>query len=378
MTNVRPVSPSAICNVLTSESVTEGHPDKVADLIADSILDAHLAQDPLARVACEVLVKDARVVLAGEITSSAQVDHDAIVRQAIAAIGYTDPDESFNASTVRILDLLGQQAAEISAGVNGRSDPEGHQGAGDQGIMFGYASNETEELLPLPAVLAHRLTQALAQARHSGAAPWLRPDAKSQVSVIHDRERPESVTAVVVSTQHDAATPLRTVEGFVRDAIIPCALDEWHNPRIRVLVNPAGTFTQGGPSADCGVTGRKVMVDSYGGLARHGGGAFSGKDPSKVDRSAAYFARFVARQVVSEGLAERCEIQVAYAIGRSTPVGLSVDTFGTGPWRAALEYTRRFDWTPAGIIAELSLRRPIFSATTNYGHFGRAGFAWET
>ena len=364
-------------HILTSESVTEGHPDKVADFIADSILDAHLAQDPLARVACEVLVKDNRIILAGEITSTADVDRAHTARDAIRAIGYVDPAEPFAADTATVIDLIGSQAPEIGAGVSGAHDANHQQGAGDQGIMFGFATDESPELLPLPITLAHRLSQALAQARRAGRAPWLRPDGKTQVSVSYEHGRPCAVTTIVVSTQHDSATRLETVAEFIRDDLIPCALGEWFAPDVRVLVNPSGTFTQGGPSADCGVTGRKIMVDSYGGLARHGGGAFSGKDASKVDRSAAYFARHVARQVVTEGLARRCEIQVAYAIGQSAPVGLAVDTFGTGKPDDASAFARSFDWTPASIITQLGLRKPVFRRTTNYGHFGRPGFAWE-
>ncbi len=363
--------------VQTAEAVTEGHPDKVADYIADSILDAHLAQDPLARVACEVLVKGGHAILAGEISSRARVDHEATVRGAIRAIGYLDGGASFTADGVRVVDITTLQAAEISRGVDGEHDPGRHQGAGDQGLMFGYATRETDDLMPLPAVLAHRLAAGLARARCTGEAPWLRPDGKTQVSVAYDGATPRAVAAVVVSTQHAAGTPRSVVEGFVRESLLPAVLGDWHHGAIALHVNPAGSFVEGGPDADCGLTGRKIMVDTYGGLARHGGGAFSGKDATKVDRSAAYFARFVARRAVLQGLAARCEIQVAYAIGRSEPVGLSVETFGTGDVGEVLAFAHGFDWTPGGIIERLDLQRPIYRQTTNYGHFGRRGFTWE-
>ena len=362
----------------TSESVSEGHPDKVCDYIADSILDAHLAQDPHARVACEVLCKTDHVVLAGEITSHAAVDHEAVVRQAIREIGYTYADQPFRADDAQIITLLTAQAPEIAQGVDAAKNRSGEQGAGDQGIMFGYATAETPELMPLPIVLAHRLSRTLAELRKQGAAAWLRPDSKTQVSVVYDGNTPVAVSHVLVSTQHAPDVERATVEQFITETLVPRALGEWHGgERIEVIVNPTGSFVQGGPSADAGVTGRKIIVDTYGGMGRHGGGAFSGKDPSKVDRSGAYFCRYVARQVVQSGLAARAEVQVAYAIGRAKPVSVLVNTFGTGSEREAAAFVERYDFRPAAIIERLDLLRPIYRETTNYGHFGRAGLPWE-
>ena len=358
-------------HVFTSESVSEGHPDKVCDFIADSVLDAHLAQDPAARVACEVLCKDGDVVLAGEITSRATVDHVAVAREAIRTVGYTDAAEPFNAAGVRVTELISQQAPEIAQGVD-------TGGAGDQGLMFGYASDETAELMPLPILLAHALARRLAADRKAGVQRWLRPDAKTQVSVAYDGAEPVEVRTVLVSTQHAASASQDEIRHYVATSLLPAVLGGWHHDGLEVLVNPTGGFVLGGPSADCGVTGRKIIVDSYGGMGRHGGGAFSGKDPSKVDRSGAYFGRFVARQVVREGLARRCEVQVAYAIGRDTPVSVRVDTFGTGDAAAAERFVlERFDFRPGAVIERLGLRRPIYRGTTNYGHFGRAGLPWE-
>jgi S-adenosylmethionine synthetase len=361
----------------TSESVSEGHPDKVCDFIADSILDAYLAQDPRARVACEVLCKAGQVVLAGEITSLAEVDHPAIVRLAIGKVGYTEPVEPFNAHGVLITEWITRQAVEIAQCVDAATSPSGEQGAGDQGIMFGYATNETPELMPLPILLAHRLTQGLAWDRKSGAVTWLRPDAKAQVSVLYEGNHPIAVTDILVSTQHAPRTEHGAILAYVRERLAPRALGDWFRHNIRVLVNPTGSFVQGGPSADCGVTGRKIIVDTYGGAGRHGGGAFSGKDPSKVDRSGAYFCRYVARQLIQEGLACRAEVQVAYAIGVAQPVSVRVDTFGTGDERVAGNFVGRFDWRPDAIIEQLDLLRPIYRETTNYGHFGRQGLPWE-
>lgn len=357
-------------HVFTSESVSEGHPDKVCDFIADSILDAYLAQDPYSRVACEVLVKDRHVVLAGELTSRGQVDVEAVVREAIRTIGYVDPSEPFHADGVDVRVLLTRQAPEISQGVD-------VGGAGDQGIMFGYASDETPALMPLPITLAHALSRRLASDRHDGVVAWLRPDAKTQVSVRYDGARPVQVDTVLISTQHDAAVAQGEISAYVRDALIPAVLGEWNRSGLTVLVNPTGSFVQGGPSADAGVTGRKIIVDSYGGAGRHGGGAFSGKDGTKVDRSGAYFARFVARAVVAAGLASRAEVQVAYAIGVADPVSVRVETFGTGDDEGATRFAEGFDYRPQAIIERLGLRRPIFRTTTNYGHFGRAGLPWE-
>jgi S-adenosylmethionine synthetase len=357
--------------IFSSESVSEGHPDKVCDFIADSILDAHLAQDPRARVACEVLVKDGHVVLAGEITSTATVDYDAIVRGAIESIGYVDPSEAFNAKGVTIIELLSKQSAHIAQGVD-------TGGAGDQGIMFGYATDETAELMPLPILLAHRLSSMIAGDRKAGRAAWLRPDAKTQVSVEYDSSGPVAVRTVLVSTQHAADVSQEEIFRYVATDLVPRALGTWNHDAIEILVNPTGIFAIGGPSADAGVTGRKIIVDTYGGMGRHGGGAFSGKDPSKVDRSGAYFGRYVARQIVKAGLARRAEVQVAYAIGRAEPVSVRVDTFGTGDARAAEAFVRDgFDFRPNAITERLELRRPIYRETTNYGHFGRAGLPWE-
>ena len=358
--------------ILTSESVSEGHPDKVCDYIADSILDAHLEQDPRARIACEVLCKSNVVIVAGEITSTAEVEVAKVVRQAVKDIGYTDPSEPFNADVLRIEQYVTRQASEIARGVDGAE-----QGAGDQGIMFGYATNETPELMPLPILLAHRIARGLADDRHTAAAPWLRPDAKTQISVRYDGRTPAELANVLVSTQHAPGMSTPEIERYLREHLLPRVLGDWYRPELRLQVNPAGSFEEGGPSVDCGVTGRKIIVDTYGGAARHGGGAFSGKDPSKVDRSGAYFCRYVARQVVAHGLAQRAEVLVAYAIGVAEPVSVSVDTFGTGDDDAADEFVSQFDFRPGAIIERLDLLRPIYKRTTNYGHFGRSEFPWE-
>lgn len=361
----------------TSESVSEGHPDKVSDYIADSILDAYLAQDPHARVACEVLCKAETVVLGGEISSTATVNHEAVVRQAIRDIGYSDPTCAFNADGVRVLQFISTQSPDIAQGVDAIQNDEGEQGAGDQGIMFGFACTETSELMPLPIFLAHQLTRGLAEDRKSGAYGWIRPDAKSQVSVSYGGNTPVAVTDVLVSTQHSEAVSQKEISRYVREVLAPRCLGKWFHRNIRFRVNPTGSFVLGGPSADCGVTGRKIIADTYGGAARHGGGAFSGKDPSKVDRSAAYFCRFIARQLIRSQIAKRAELQVAYAIGVAKPISVKIDTFGTGDFRAALEFVKRFDFRPAAIIELLDLLRPIYSSTTNYGHFGRHGLPWE-
>lgn len=357
-------------HVFTSESVSEGHPDKVSDFIADSILDAHLAIDSRSRVACEVLVKSGNVVLAGEITSTGAVDYDAVARQAIREIGYTDPAESFNADGVTITHLLTRQAGEIGQGVD-------IGGAGDQGIMFGYATDETPELMPLPILLAHKLAKRLTEARKRNEVDWLRPDSKTQVSVEYENNEPVRVRTVLVSTMHASSVTQSEIKEYVARTLCPEVLGTWHHRDIEVLVNPTGSFVEGGPSADCGVTGRKIIVDSYGGMGRHGGGAFSGKDPSKVDRSGAYFCRFVARQIVKQGIARRAEVQVGYAIGRPEPLSVRVDTFGTGDPRAAEALVRQFDFRPRAIIERLDLLRPIYRQSTNYGHFGRPGLSWE-
>jgi len=362
----------------TSEAVTEGHPDKVCDLVADSILDAHLAQDKNSRVACEVLAKSGNLILAGEITSTARVDVERVARETIRNIGYTDPAEPFNADDVAITTLLTRQVAEIAGGVSRAGDDPTDQGAGDQGIMFGYATKETPELMPLPILLAQRVARCLAGARLRGDVRWLRPDGKTQVSVSYEAGVPMAVTDVLVSTQHDPGIEQSEIAEFVRTVLLPQALGSWSHDGIRTLVNPSGSFVEGGPSADAGVTGRKIIVDTYGGFARHGGGAFSGKDPSKVDRSGAYFCRFVARQIVKAGLCDRAELQVSYAIGRSKPISVLVETFGTGDnERAAAFVKEHFDFRPRAIIEQLDLLRPIYASTTNYGHFGKPELAWE-
>jgi S-adenosylmethionine synthetase len=363
--------------IFTSESVSEGHPDKVCDLIADSILDAYLEQDTNSRVACEVLCKSDTVVVAGDITSSGVVDHEILARSAINEIGYTDTSEPFNADSVKVVQMVTNQAAEIAQGVNVGRGLDKEQGAGDQGIMFGYATNETPELMPLPILLAHKLAKALAVDRKSGRFKGLRPDAKTQVSVIYSENRPIGISDVLVSTQHDPDLSREAIAEYIADDLAPRVLDNWHARGIRFHVNPTGSFIQGGPSADCGITGRKIIVDTYGGMGRHGGGAFSGKDPTKVDRSGAYFCRYIARQIVKSGLADRAEVQVSYAIGLAKPVSVKVDTFGTGDSQDSLEFVKSFDFRPAAIIEYLDLRRPLYSQTTNYGHFGRNGFSWE-
>jgi S-adenosylmethionine synthetase len=352
-------------DIRTAESVTEGHPDKVADWIADSLLDAYLAQDPDAHTAIEVLIKDRDVVVAGEVTSRANLEVERVVREALGAVGY-DGD-------VKITRLLSTQAPEIARGVGSGPD----QGAGDQGLNIGYASAETETLMPLPIQLAHAMTRHLADARKRGVVPWLRPDGKAQVSVRYEDDRPVEVARIVVSTQHGEDVELEQVRGWVRNQLLPSALGHWYQDRTTALVNPAGTFIQGGPSADCGVTGRKIIVDTYGGAARHGGGAFSGKDASKVDRSGAYFARWVARQIVRQGIARRAEVEIAWAIGQKDPVAVHVETFGTGDARAARRFLDELDIRPAAIVERFGLLRPIYRQTTNYGHFGKPDLPWE-
>jgi len=363
--------------ILTSESVTEGHPDKVCDFIADSILDACLTGDSSSRVACEVLCKEDKVILAGEITTGAPVDFEATAREAIREVGYTDPSMPFCWDRVKIVSLISRQSPDIAQGVNRETSQSGDQGAGDQGMMFGYATNETPELMPLPILTAHRLVQGLAEDRKSGRVGWLRPDGKSQVSVLYENGKPVRITDVVISTHHDGAVRQDTIRQYVIQDLAPRILGDRFHENIRFYVNPTGSFVVGGPSADCGVTGRKIIVDTYGGAAHHGGGAFSGKDPSKVDRSAAYFCRYVARQVIQEGLAERLEIQVSYAIGMADPVSVKVDGFGTGDNGRAEAFVRTFNFRPAHMIQTLGLLKPIYRMTTNYGHFGRKGLPWE-
>ncbi len=364
-------------HTFTSESVTEGHPDKVCDYIADSILDAYLSKDPKSRVACEVLCKEGIVVIAGEITSAGQVDHEAIARQAIREIGYTDPSASFNADGVKVHQFVSKQSSEIAQGVNLDTNLDHEQGAGDQGIMFGYATDETPELMPLPILLAHRLSRGLADDRRNGKASWLRPDGKTQVSVLYEGNKPVAVTDVIVSPQHSPQISREEIISYVTDFLAPRALGDWFTKKIRFHVNPTGSFIHGGPSADAGVTGRKIIVDTYGGYGRHGGGAFSGKDPSKVDRSGAYFCRYISRQLIKEKIANRAEIQISYAIGESTPLSVKVDAFGTGDPAKAAMFVKKFDFRPAAIIERFKLLRPIYRQTTNYGHFGKPGLPWE-
>jgi S-adenosylmethionine synthetase len=363
--------------IFSSESVGEGHPDKVADSISDAVLDACLAQDKFSRVACETLVKSNLVILAGEITSKAHLDTTKIVRDTIRKIGYTHDDDVFHADKVFITQALTQQSPDIAQGVDARAakgKKGSEQGAGDQGLMFGFACDETPELMPAPIIFAHRLGRALTAARRSGTQPWLRPDAKTQVSVRYQDGQPVEITCVVISTQHAAGTPRSNIEDFLIEHIIKKTLPaELLNTKTQYLINPTGQFVIGGPQGDAGLTGRKIIVDSYGGMGRHGGGAFSGKDPTKVDRSAAYFARWVAKNIVAARLARRVEIQVAYAIGYPKPVSIAIDTFGTesvAPAKILKAVTSIFSFKPADIISQLDLRRPIYSHSTNYGHFG--------
>jgi S-adenosylmethionine synthetase len=357
-------------HVFTSESVTEGHPDKIADQISDAVLDAILANDPAARVACEVMVTTGMAVVAGEITTSCYVHIPDIVRGTIQSIGYTDANFGFDAQTCAVLTTIDKQSTDIALGVD-------TGGAGDQGMMFGYATNETASLMPLPIVLAHRLAEELAAVRKSGGLPWLRPDGKTQVSVVYEGDKPVAVAKVLVSTQHSDKVDNADLRAGVLEQVVHPVLgrEGFHVADQDVLVNPTGRFVVGGPQGDAGLTGRKIIVDTYGGMSRHGGGAFSGKDPSKVDRSAAYAMRWIAKNIVAAGLARRCECQVAYAIGVKQPVSVMVDTFGTGTVSAeALEDAVRevFDLTPAGIIEALALRAPIYRPTATYGHFGRS------
>ena len=367
--------------IFTSESVSAGHPDKVCDQISDAILDAALSQDKDSRVAVETLVKDNQVVLAGEITTNAEIDYADIVRKTILEIGYNKEEYGFNGNTCSVTNLLGAQSQDISIGV---TESENHeQGAGDQGLMFGYAENSTDELMPAPIMLAHKLVRRQADLMLSGSLPWLRPDAKSQVSCIYEDNKIVGVDAVVLSTQHDGDISLDELREVVLEEIIkPILPEQWLTNNTQYHINPTGNFEIGGPVGDAGLTGRKIIVDTYGGMARHGGGAFSGKDPSKVDRSAAYATRYVAKNIVAAGLAERCEIQVSYAIGVAEPTSISVDTFGTGklPHHEIVNLIREhFDLHPKGLISMLDLKRPIYRQTASYGHFGRNedSISWE-
>jgi S-adenosylmethionine synthetase len=367
--------------LFTSESVSEGHPDKISDQISDAILDAILEEDSSARVACETMVKTGMVVVAGEITTSAWVDFEKIARRTIVDIGYTDSDMGFDGHTCAVLSAIGEQSGDIRQGVDRGIDEE--QGAGDQGLMFGYATNETNVLMPAPITLAHRLVRRQAEVRKNGTLPWLRPDAKSQVTFVYEDDKPVAIDAIVLSTQHDADVSDSDISDGVREEIInPMIPKEWVSNDITYHINPTGRFEIGGPMGDCGLTGRKIIVDTYGGSARHGGGAFSGKDPSKVDRSAAYAARYVAKNIVAAGLADRCEIQLSYAIGVAEPTSISVSTFGTGKVsdeKLTVLIRENFDLRPYGILKMLDLIRPIYLPTAAYGHFGREDieFSWE-
>ncbi len=360
-------------SVFTSESVSEGHPDKMADQISDAILDAIIAEDKYARVACETLVKTGVAIVAGEITTTAKIDYENIIRGVINDIGYNSSDVYFDGATCGVLNLIGQQSPDINQGVD-RAKPE-DQGAGDQGLMFGYAANETDSLMPAPILYSHRLVERQAEARKSGLLPWLRPDAKSQVTFRYENGLPVAVDAVVLSTQHSRDVSNKDIEEGVMELVIKHVLPEkWLTKDTKYFINPTGRFEIGGPMGDCGLTGRKIIVDSYGGMARHGGGAFSGKDPSKVDRSAAYAGRYVAKNIVAAGLAARCEIQVSYAIGVAEPTSISVNTFGTGKVSDAklIELIRaHFDLRPYGLTRQLDLLHPIYRPTAAYGHFGR-------
>jgi S-adenosylmethionine synthetase len=367
--------------LFTSESVSEGHPDKLADQISDAVLDAILEQDPNARVACETMVKTGMALVAGEVTTSAWVDIEELARKTILDVGYDSSDVGYDGSTCAVLNAIGKQSSDIAQGVD-RETPE-DQGAGDQGLMFGYASNETDVLMPAPITFSHLLVERQAYVRKAGILTWLRPDAKSQVTFRYENHKPVGVEAVVLSTQHHPDIRLEDLREAVMEEIIkPILPAEWLDANTRYHINPTGRFVIGGPAGDCGLTGRKIIVDTYGGMARHGGGAFSGKDPSKVDRSAAYACRYVAKNIVAAGLADRCEIQVSYAIGVAEPTSISVDTFGTGKLNESrlVELIREhFDLRPYGILKMLDLIRPIYRQTAAYGHFGRESddFTWE-
>ncbi len=367
--------------LFTSESVSEGHPDKIADQISDAILDAIIAEDPGARVACETMVKTGVVIVAGEIATSAWVDFEEIVRSTVLEIGYNDSDVGFDGASCAVLNAVGKQSPNIAQGVDRGSDEA--QGAGDQGMMFGYATNETDVLMPAPITFSHRLVRRQAEVRKNGTLPWLRPDAKSQVTFVYEDNKPVAIDAVVLSSQHHADVDLSDLrDGVMEEIIKPVLPEEWISKNTKFHINPTGRFEIGGPMGDCGLTGRKIIVDTYGGSARHGGGAFSGKDPSKVDRSAAYAARYVAKNIVAAGLADRCEIQLSYAIGVAEPTSISVSTFGTGKVsdeKLTVLIRDNFDLRPYGILRMLDLIRPIYKPTAAYGHFGREDIdlSWE-
>lgn len=368
-------------SLFTSESVSEGHPDKIADQISDAVLDALLKQDPAARVACETMIKTGMVIVAGEVTTEAYVDLEDIARKVVIDIGYDHSDKGFDGHSCAVLNAIGKQSPDIAMGVDETQEHE--QGAGDQGLMFGYASNETDVLMPAPVTYSHRLVKRQAEVRKNGTLPWLRPDAKSQITFRYQDGKPVGIDAVVLSTQHGPEIDQKALQEAVMEEIIkPVLPAEWLDANTKYFINPTGRFVIGGPFGDCGLTGRKIIVDTYGGMARHGGGAFSGKDPSKVDRSAAYAARYVAKNLVAAGIADRCELQVSYAIGVAEPTSISVETFGTGRIsnERIVELVREhFELRPKGLIKMLDLIRPIYFPTAAYGHFGReeAAFTWE-
>jgi S-adenosylmethionine synthetase len=368
--------------LFTSESVSEGHPDKVADQISDAVLDAILTQDKRGRVACETLVKTGVVIVAGEVTTSAWVDVEALVRKTVLEIGYDSSDMGFDGASCGVVNIIGKQSPDIAQGVDRKDEKK--QGAGDQGLMFGYATNETDVLMPAAITLAHRLVKKQAEVRKKGKLSWLRPDAKSQVTLRYENHAPVGIEAVVLSTQHSPDVSTKTLREAVMEEILkPVLPAKWIDKRTKYHINPTGRFVVGGPVGDCGLTGRKIIVDTYGGFARHGGGAFSGKDPSKVDRSAAYGARYVAKNIVAAGLADRCEVQISYAIGIAEPTSIMVDTFGTGTVadeRLTALVRKHFDLTPYGLREMLDLVRPIYQKTAAYGHFGRteSEFTWES
>ena len=367
--------------LFTSESVSEGHPDKMADAISDTIVDAVLAQDKRARIAVESLVKTGVAIVAGELTTSAAVEFEALIRKTILDIGYDSSEMGYDGASVGVINIIGKQSPDIAQGVDRKDEKK--QGAGDQGLMFGYATNETDVLMPAPITLAHRLVKRQAQVRKSGKLPWLRPDAKSQVTLRYEDDQPVGLEAVVLSTQHSPDVSTKTLREAVYEEILkPVLPAKWIDKRTKYHINPTGRFVVGGPVGDCGLTGRKIIVDTYGGFARHGGGAFSGKDPSKVDRSAAYAARYVAKNIVAAGLAERCEVQVSYAIGVAEPTSIMVESFGTSRLsreRLTQLVRKHFDLTPYGLREMLDLARPIYQKTAAYGHFGRTEneFTWE-
>ena len=371
--------------IFTSESVSEGHPDKVCDQISDAILDSYLAQDPNSRVACETLIKNNTVIVAGEITSNGAPNIEEVIRNTVNEIGYSHDDLGFNGNNCEIQNLISKQSPDIAQGVNEGEGEDLDQGAGDQGLMFGYACSETSVLMPAPINLSHELVLKQSEVRKNGELDWLRPDAKSQVSVVYkdDRKTVDYVSAIVLSTQHDEDISQDEIKAEVREKIInPIIPTEWIKEDTKIYINPTGKFVIGGPVGDCGLTGRKIIVDTYGGMARHGGGAFSGKDPSKVDRSAAYACRYVAKNIVAAGLAERCEVQVSYAIGIAEPTSITVDTLGTGNLSESeiSQIVRdNFDLRPKNLINLLDLKRPIYKNTASYGHFGRENkdFSWE-